>query len=202
MMMKNKMFWKPYTSEDTVVVPCQMSKVWEPKNCRAKWIGEGSIVGAFCDIGADVEIGRNCLIQSSCLISNGTIIGDETFLGPGVNILNDRYMVGCIQPSIIGNRVHIGGGVIINPDVVIGDDVFICSGALITNDVPAGTRVLPGDVKGRVVWQMVDEKKHPVVKLYWNQTNTTFDKTISVEAETLDEAKDAFTFVKKEMKVE
>jgi len=48
---------------------------------------------------------------------------------------------------------------------------------------------------------MVEEKK-PNVKMYWNQANMTYEKTISVEAETLDDAKEAFKFVKKEMKVD
>jgi hypothetical protein len=48
---------------------------------------------------------------------------------------------------------------------------------------------------------MTDEKK-PNIKLYWNQANMTYDKTISVEAETLKEAKHAFKFVKKEMKLD
>ena len=47
---------------------------------------------------------------------------------------------------------------------------------------------------------MTDEKQ-PKVKLYWNDVNMTYDKTISVEAETLPEAKLAFLFIKREMKV-
>ena len=151
-MPKYKMFWTPYKPDEPVVFPWWMSKVWEPKNCRAKWIGEGTIIGAFCDIGADFVIGANCLIQSSCKISNETMIGNETFLGPDTNILNDKYMDGNIQPVKIGSRCRIGGGVIILPGVTIGDDVFVCAGAMITKDVPDGTRVLPSDVKGRVVW--------------------------------------------------
>ena len=47
---------------------------------------------------------------------------------------------------------------------------------------------------------MTDEKK-PNVKLYWNQANMTYNKSISVEADTLEDAKKAFKFVKKEMKI-
>jgi len=47
----------------------------------------------------------------------------------------------------------------------------------------------------------MSEDKKPKVKLYWNDVNMTYDKTISVEAETLDEAREGFLFIKKEMKV-
>lgn len=149
--MKNKMFWEPWNKP--VVGSFPLVKVWQPTGCRADKVGKGTIIGAFCDIGALVKIGVRCLIQSSCLISNGVKIGDECFLGPRVNILNDKYMDGIIESPIIGNRVRIGGSTIINPGVRIEDDVFICSGALITKNVPKGTRVMPDhENKGRVVW--------------------------------------------------
>ena len=170
--MTNTRFWTPYVPKDVVVHPHQMYKLWEPSNNRAAWVGRGTIIGAFCDIGKEVRIGDWCLIQSSCLISNGVKIGDECFLGPGVNILNDKYMDGRIDPPVIGDRVHVSGGTIINPGVTIGDDVgILASGALITKDVPADTVIKPRgtlrvcararvpsqygwweEVKGRVVW--------------------------------------------------
>ena len=165
MAIKNKMFWTPNLSNEDYPDTHQYLyvKIWQPTGCRARSIERGTIIGAFCDIGAGVDIGERCLIQSSCLISNGVTIGEECFLGPGVIILNDKYMYGHLQAPVIGDRVHIGGGTIINPGVAIGADVFICSGALITKDVPAGIRVVPiyedsGDghrhifIKGRVVW--------------------------------------------------
>ena len=48
---------------------------------------------------------------------------------------------------------------------------------------------------------MADEEK-PTVKLYWRDTNLTYDKTISVEAETLENAMEGFLFIKREMKVD
>ena len=150
-MSKNERFWTHWKVERPRDMYPQV-KIWEPSNCRAKYVGRGSIIGAYCDIGQFVEIGFACLIQSSCKISNFTVIGDETFLGPDVNILNDKYMDGNIQPVRIGSRCRIGGGVIILPGVTIGDDVFVCAGVMITKDVPEGTRILPGNVKGGVVW--------------------------------------------------
>jgi len=161
---KYERFWTPYKPEDTLVHPWQLYKVYPPTVCRALRIGEGTIIGAFCDIGAEVVIGRDCLIQSSCKISNRTVLGDEVFLGPDVNILNDKYMDGRIQQVMVGSGCRIGGGVIILPGVTIGADVFICAGAMITKDVPPETRIIPRSVgdgtvgygpgwyKSRVVW--------------------------------------------------
>ena len=41
------------------------------------------------------------------------------------------------QPITIGDRVWLGGGVIVCPGVTIGDDTVIGAGAVVTRDVPA-----------------------------------------------------------------
>lgn len=113
-------------------------KIYEPTVNRAKSIGEGTTIGAFCDIGSDVEIGKHCNIQCQVSISNGCKIGNGVFLAPKVTLLNDKYMNGKIQPVEIGDYSRIGGNTIILPNVKIGKNVLIGAGSLITKDVPDG----------------------------------------------------------------
>ena len=108
---------------------------------RAKNVGEGTRIGAGCDIGKDVEIGRGCNIQAGVFLSNGVKIGDGCFIGPGVHVLNDKYMNGVITPPTIGSLVRIGGDTTINPGVTVGDNAFIASKSLINKDVPPGAVV-------------------------------------------------------------
>lgn len=85
-----------------------------------------------------MEIGKNCNIQAHVTISNGVIIGDGCFIGPGVNILNDKYINGLIQPPKIGNYVRIGGNTTIFPGVIIFDNALIGAASVITKNVPNG----------------------------------------------------------------
>jgi acetyltransferase-like isoleucine patch superfamily enzyme len=126
--------------------------IYEPTVNRAKFIGEGTKIGAFCDIGAEVVIGKNCNIQCHVTISNGTVIGDNVFLAPRVTILNDKYMDGRIEPVHIGNNAKIGGGSIILPRVRVGEYAFVGAGSVVTRDVPPYSVVYgsPARVKGKV----------------------------------------------------
>jgi len=63
------------------------------------------------------------------------------FLGPGVRILNDKYINGLCQPPEIGDYSRIGGGVIILPGVKVGRNALIGAGSVITKDVPDGATV-------------------------------------------------------------
>ena len=127
-------------------------KVYEPTVNRAKSVGEGTKIGAFCDIGADVAIGRNCNIQCHVTISNGTIIGDNVFLAPKVTILNDKYMDGKIEPVVICSHAKIGGGCILLPRVKIGEHAIVGSGSVVTKDVPPYAVVYgnPAKIRGKV----------------------------------------------------
>lgn len=128
--------------------------IYEPTVNRAKSIGRGTKIGAFCDIGKDVIIGANCNIQCHVGISNGTVIGDNVFISAYVVVLNDKYMDGTITPVKIGNNVKIGGSCVIFPNVIIGDGAFIGAGCIVHKDVPAGKVLLGnpariiGDVSG------------------------------------------------------
>ncbi len=111
----------------TIYEPCRIDETAQ--------IGEGTKVGAFCDIGKNVVIGRNCNIQTLVSISNECKIGNHVFLGPGVRLLNDKYIDGNIQPVLIEDNVRIGASSIINPGVKIHSNARIGSGMLVNRNV-------------------------------------------------------------------
>lgn len=114
-------------------------------------IGENTKISAFVSIDEDVQIGTGNNIKDFISISKGTRIGKGNFFGPNTHLYNDKYMNSVITAPIIGDFNRFGGSVIINPGVKIGDNCYVCDGAMITKDVPDGTKILPKK-KERVVW--------------------------------------------------
>lgn len=113
--------------------------IYDPTVNRAKSIGEGTNISAFCDIGKDVVIGKNCVIQAHVSIGNGCRIGDNVFIGPGARLLNDKYMDGVIEPCVVEDCAKIGGGAIILPRVVVGKGTFVGAGSVVTQSFPDGS---------------------------------------------------------------
>lgn len=75
-------------------------------------------------IGWEVEIGRDCLLMQGV-----TLGAPET--------------ARLAEMPKIGDRVVLGAGAAVIGRVTIGDDVFVAAHALVTEDVPPATRVLP-----------------------------------------------------------
>ncbi len=102
-------------------------------------IGDGVRIGSFCDIGKDVTLGKKCNVQAHVTISNGCILGDNVFIAPNSSLLNDKYPVSsCLTPPVLKDRVTVGGGVTVLPNVVLGEDCVVGGGSVVTRDVPAG----------------------------------------------------------------
>lgn len=74
-------------------------------------------------IGNGVEIGRDCLLMQSVTLG-----------APTLARLAD-------MPKL-GDRVTVGAGASVIGPVAIGDDVFVGAHALVTEDVPAGHKVI------------------------------------------------------------
>ena len=74
-------------------------------------------------IGNGVEIGRDCLLMQNVTLGAPTSARIEE------------------MPSI-GDRVTLGAGCAVIGRVSVGDDCFVGAHALVTQDVPAGARVL------------------------------------------------------------
>lgn len=109
-------------------------------------VGEGTWIGAFTviDGSGGLRIGAGCDISS------------------GVHLYTHSSARRCVSgrrfteveraPVVIGDRVFIGAGAIVNMGVTIGDEAVVGAGAVVTQDVPARTIVggVPARVIGRV----------------------------------------------------
>lgn len=104
-----------------------------------------------CSYGMNITLGAaylnaGCVILDSAPVS----IGDHTMLGPGVHIYcadhhrdvaKRRQGIERGLPVTIGCDVWVGGGAILLPGVTVGDGAIVAAGAVVSRDVPAGTRV-------------------------------------------------------------
>jgi len=116
-------------------------------------LGEGVQVGPFVEIGGS-KIGARTKISSHAYICPNVVLGEDCFIAHGVQFTNDKFSdvpqykdmeelskVWQSRPVTVGNRVRIGSGAVILPDVEIGDDAIIGAGAVVTKNVPSGTTV-------------------------------------------------------------
>src|SRR4051812_8313290 len=109
-------------------------------------VGEGTWIGAFTlvDGSGGLTIGAGCDISSGAQI--------YTHSSARRCVSGRRYDEVERQPVVIGDRVFIGAGAIVNMGVVIGDEAVVAAGAVVTTDVPARAIVagVPARVVGRV----------------------------------------------------
>lgn len=121
-----------------------------------------------CEFGKNITIGNDVYINFGCVILDcGQVaIGDNTLIGPNVGIYNANHILdaeeriagGLIPNNIhIGNRVWIGGNVILLPGVTIGNDSVIGAGSVVTHDIPSG--VVAAGNPCRVLREITDKDK-------------------------------------------
>ena len=123
--------------------------IHQPTNLYGDYhIGEGTTVGAFCDIGG--KLGSSCKIQCHVSIPPLTVIEDNVFIGPGVRIANDKHMDGNLKGTLVRSGAKIGAGAVIGAGLVIGKHSIVGAGAVVLDDVIDGTTVVgnPARVHG------------------------------------------------------
>ena len=114
-------------------------------------MGPGSWIEApfFCDYGAQIRLGARVFINMACVFLDPAPItlGDDVQVGPAVQLLTADHPrdsgeratgVESARPITVGDRVWLGGGVIVLPGVEIGRDAVIGAGSVVTRSVPAG----------------------------------------------------------------
>jgi len=122
-------------------------------------ISRDSILGKF-----DIRIETGSCIMENTKISNGVIVGKGSLVNADVLAGHDVHIGKfCdIAPGVkltghcqIGNYVHIGAGAIILPKIMIGDNCIIAGGSVVTNNIPANSKVV-GIIPSRVI-EKIDE---------------------------------------------
>ncbi|HEX8850546.1 MAG TPA: sugar O-acetyltransferase [Gemmatimonadaceae bacterium] len=102
-----------------------------------------------CDYGTQITLGAGVFVNfGAVFLDPGPIaIGAGTQIGPNVQLLTADHPLDARtraagpelgRPITIGERVWLGGGVIVCPGVTIGADTTIGAGSVVTRDIPAG----------------------------------------------------------------
>jgi maltose O-acetyltransferase len=103
-----------------------------------------------CDYGFNIHVGNNVFMNFNTVILDcaKVEIGDDVMFAPNVQLYTATHPTDpdlrcypqlweLAKPIKIGNRVWLGGGVIVLPGVTIGDNTTIGAGSVVTKDIPA-----------------------------------------------------------------
>ncbi len=106
-------------------------------------IGDNVVVGTNAVIEGNCKLGNNIVMQTGTCLSAFTTIEDGVFIGPGVVVINDKYMVAGGKPmcQIIKKGARIGANATLLPGIVIGEDAIVGSGSVVTKNVLPGKTV-------------------------------------------------------------
>jgi UDP-2-acetamido-3-amino-2,3-dideoxy-glucuronate N-acetyltransferase len=126
--------------------------------CR---IGKDCKIAAYVEIQRGVCVGDRCKIEAFAFIPSGVTIEDEVFIGPHVCFTNDRVpkAVGDwkVIPTLVKKGASIGANATIVCGVTIGEKALVGAGAVVTKDVPPGTKVV--GIPARIMKKRPTKKK-------------------------------------------
>lgn len=99
------------------------------------------------DYGINIHVGERFYANAHCVLLDVAPIriGSQTMLGPAVQLLTATHPVDAAERVSgrelgrairIGDRVWLGGGVVVCPGATIGDDVVVGAGAVVVSDLP------------------------------------------------------------------
>lgn len=111
-------------------------------------IGDGCVIGRHVTINYNVRIFERTKIMDHTWLAGNMLIGRDVFISGGVMTSNDNdmgrneYDESSIKGPTIKDRVVIGIGAGILPNITIHEDAIVGAGSLVTRDVPSGRKVL------------------------------------------------------------
>lgn len=85
--------------------------------------------------GATLDIGTRCYFNYGCALDvrHSVRMGDRCMFGSYVRVSDAAG-----KPVVVGSRVWVAHGAVIQPGVTIGDGAVVAAGSVVTSDVPAG----------------------------------------------------------------
>jgi sugar O-acyltransferase (sialic acid O-acetyltransferase NeuD family) len=95
-------------------------------------LGEGVVLFGNVVVNADTCIGDNVVLNTACTVDHDCTIGSHSHIAPGANICGEVR---------IGEGVLVGVGTNIIPGISIGSWSTIGAGAVVTNNVPPGSKM-------------------------------------------------------------
>ncbi|MFA5953997.1 MAG: hypothetical protein WC817_00475 [Patescibacteria group bacterium] len=151
-------------------------------------IGEGSVVDPFAVIIGPAIIGKNCHIRSHAYLRGNVYVGDNSVVGHTTEVKNSILVstvradhFNYIGDSILGNRTHLGAGVILANTKVPAGEIVVRDhdkswptglekfGSVLGDGVEIGCNAVlnPGSIIGKgsviyplVLWRGVLESEH------------------------------------------
>lgn len=95
--------------------------------CTDVALGTGNVVCAYCHFGVGTRVGDNNLLSAYNSFDHHNVLGTDITTGPC-----------CATSGLvhIGDRVRLGTGVFVEPQLEIGEGAQVASGAVIINSVP------------------------------------------------------------------